>query len=320
MAASCGSPLTASARISIVPGDHGQDVVEVVRDAAGELADRLHLFGLPDPLLGRDLVGEVADEPVEHEAAARPQRGDAQLRRDFLAVPTPDLELAAGLTDLRSSPERRKACRAFLRGPPVRLADQFEHILPERFIARPAEDLLGLRIPVPDEALLVDLDEGVERSVDDAARQSLAFAQRLLRQPALGHVAADEEEALGRFGPCSEPGQPHRASVLVDAACVGKLRALPAPRRAHFLAGFLEMVGMDEVLAAAADHFLRPVAEDGLAARADLHQKSPASITMIRSCEVSKMRRSSSVCRCSACLVLSVSVMSAPLRDADGRA
>ena len=51
-------------------GDHGQDIVEVMRDAAGELADRLHLLGLPDPVLGRDPVGEVADESVEHEAVA----------------------------------------------------------------------------------------------------------------------------------------------------------------------------------------------------------------------------------------------------------
>ena len=247
MAASCGSPLTASARISIVPGDHRQDVVEVVRDAAGELADGFHLFGLPDPLLGRDLVGEVAHESVEHEAAARLQRGDAQFDRDFLAVPPPGLELAAGLTD-RVVAGKQEGLQGFLERPSlVRLADQFEQILPERFIARPAEDVLGLRIPVPDEALLVDLDEGVERGVDDAARQLLAFAQRLLRQPALGHVAADEEEPLDRFGPCSEPGQPYRASVLVDAARIGKLRALPAPRRAHFLAGILQMVGMDEV-------------------------------------------------------------------------
>ena len=52
------------------PGDHGQDVVEVVRDAAGELADGFHLFGLPDPVLGGDLVGEIAHEAVEHEAVA----------------------------------------------------------------------------------------------------------------------------------------------------------------------------------------------------------------------------------------------------------
>ena len=67
-------------------------------------------------------------------------------------------------------------------------------LLPERFVVRPAEDLFGLRIPVPDAAALVDLDEGVERGIDDAARQLFAFAQRFLRQPALGHVAANEED------------------------------------------------------------------------------------------------------------------------------
>ena len=51
-------------------GDDGEDIVEVMRDAAGELADGFHLLGLPDPVLGRDLVGEVADEAVEHEAVA----------------------------------------------------------------------------------------------------------------------------------------------------------------------------------------------------------------------------------------------------------
>ena len=38
-------------------GDHGQNVVEVVRDAAGELADGFHLLRLPDlGLVGLDLL------------------------------------------------------------------------------------------------------------------------------------------------------------------------------------------------------------------------------------------------------------------------
>ena len=37
--------------------DHGQEVVEVVRDAAGELADGFHLLRLPDlRLVGFDLL------------------------------------------------------------------------------------------------------------------------------------------------------------------------------------------------------------------------------------------------------------------------
>ena len=51
-------------------GDDRQDIVEIVRDAAGELAEGFHLFRLPDPVLGRDLVGEIAEESVEHDALA----------------------------------------------------------------------------------------------------------------------------------------------------------------------------------------------------------------------------------------------------------
>ena len=54
-------------------GDHGQDIVEVVRDAAGELAERFHLLGLPDAVLRRDRSVRSRDEPVEHHAVAAPQ-------------------------------------------------------------------------------------------------------------------------------------------------------------------------------------------------------------------------------------------------------
>ena len=90
MAASCGSPLTASARISIVP-------VITVRILLKSCAmppvssHRLHLLGLPDPVLGRDPVGEIADECIEYEAVARLQCGDAQFSGDLRSIPPPDL-------------------------------------------------------------------------------------------------------------------------------------------------------------------------------------------------------------------------------------
>ena len=71
-----------------------------MRDAAGELADRLHLFGLPDPLLRRDLVGEVAEKSVEHDAVAAFQRGDAELDLELLAVAPQGLDLEAASEDL----------------------------------------------------------------------------------------------------------------------------------------------------------------------------------------------------------------------------
>jgi len=185
-------------------GDDGEDIVEIVRDAAGELADGLHLLGLPDAVLGGDLVGEVAHEAVEHEAVAALQLGHAQFDLEFLAVAPDRVDFEAAAEDGAFSTAQEP-----LHAGGVRVAvgvrdDQFAEFGSHRFGVRPSEDVLGLRIPIRDRALLVHLDEGVERVVDDAARQLLAFAQRFLCPPALGHVAADEEEPLRGFGrsPC----------------------------------------------------------------------------------------------------------------------
>jgi len=48
-------------------GDDGEEIVEVVRNAAGELADGIHLLRMAQLLLGRDLLGDVADH---HEMRA----------------------------------------------------------------------------------------------------------------------------------------------------------------------------------------------------------------------------------------------------------
>jgi len=83
--------------------------------------------------------------------------------------------------------------------------DQFAELSSQRFIMRPAEDFFRLGIPVSDPAAPVELHEGVERGIDDAARQLFAFAQRFLCQPAFGHVAADEEIPPDRLRPCAHP-------------------------------------------------------------------------------------------------------------------
>ena len=43
-----------------IAGDHGQQIVEVVRDPAGELADRLHLLCLAELFLGFPPLREIA--------------------------------------------------------------------------------------------------------------------------------------------------------------------------------------------------------------------------------------------------------------------
>ena len=61
------------------PDDAGEEIVEVMRDAAGQLSDGLHLLGLPQLVLGaalrRDLVRD-ADEPLNVPALDRQRRQD----------------------------------------------------------------------------------------------------------------------------------------------------------------------------------------------------------------------------------------------------
>jgi hypothetical protein len=147
MAASCGSFSTASARISI-PGDHRQDIVEIMRDAAGELADGFHLLGLAKPVLRRDLVSEVAQEAVEHESVAAFQRGDAQFDLDLLAV-TPlgvDFDPASEDVAFSGAQEAVEGCR--VRGAVSLRNDQFSETLAQRLVARPPEYAFRLGIPV----------------------------------------------------------------------------------------------------------------------------------------------------------------------------
>ena len=174
-------------------GDDGQDVVEVVRDAAGELSDGIHLLRLAQLRLAGDLVGQVADECVEHVAAQAAQCRDGELDPELAAVAPDRFDLEAlaqdcGLAGVEKAFEPRLVTRA-VRGRHDRGGER----PPDRLGARPAEHRLGLPVPLRDVAGLVHLHEGIERRVDDPARHLLAFRERLLGLLALRHVAADVE-------------------------------------------------------------------------------------------------------------------------------
>ena len=76
-------------------GDDGEHVVEVVRDAAGELADRLHLLRLPQLLFGRELLRDVAQEQVEDIAVAAAHAGHRHFHLDRPSVLAAGIELEA---------------------------------------------------------------------------------------------------------------------------------------------------------------------------------------------------------------------------------
>ena len=71
----------------VVAGDDGEQVVEVVGDAAGELPDRLHALRLAQRLVLHDLLADVAVE--QHEADEQPllvaQHRDDDLGGELLA-------------------------------------------------------------------------------------------------------------------------------------------------------------------------------------------------------------------------------------------
>ena len=60
-----------------VAADRGEQVVEVVRDAAGELADGLHLLRLPELVLEPVPRGDVGGDGGVADDGARPRRGPA---------------------------------------------------------------------------------------------------------------------------------------------------------------------------------------------------------------------------------------------------
>ena len=62
--------------------DDGEQVVEVVRDARGELADGLHLLRLPELVLEMQPLGDV----LRHEQNVRLARDRERLERDERAA------------------------------------------------------------------------------------------------------------------------------------------------------------------------------------------------------------------------------------------
>ena len=124
-----GRPVIGEQQIGIAD-DRGQHVVEVMRDAAGELADRLHLLALREILLQRALLGRVeredggaralvaaADRRPRRRSAPSARAGAFQRRRRAGAIsPSP---LAGRGDRMRARPARsRSATRSKIDGRP----------------------------------------------------------------------------------------------------------------------------------------------------------------------------------------------------------
>ena len=78
------------------PRDHREHVVEFMRDAAGELADRFHLLRLDQPLLGEALLADIPEEVVEDVAVAAAKCSGRHFHQEFAAVPVHCARLEPG--------------------------------------------------------------------------------------------------------------------------------------------------------------------------------------------------------------------------------
>ena len=95
------------------PADHrGEQIVEIVGDAAGELADRLHLLRLAERLLGALALADLGLQPVERGAEVGGALGDPRLSTSCGQLPFGDVVGDADEADMLAA------------RPPARLRDR----------------------------------------------------------------------------------------------------------------------------------------------------------------------------------------------------
>ena len=192
-------------------GDHGQDIVEVVRDAAGELADRVHLLRMPQLGFRGLLLGQVAAD--EEMPADRLRPGAGPVQRDGLAVLVDIARLEIALLC------PRRAARISLRVLfEIVGVDEFHRAVPDHVGGLIAEDRRGARADLDEIPRGVGHQDEVVRGIEDAPPLLDFLAERLLRPLAFGDVARDlgdaDDLAGGRRGsgrcsarhrPCGRP-------------------------------------------------------------------------------------------------------------------
>ena len=181
--------------------DRGQQIVEIVRQAAGELPERLHLLR-PEQLLARflqpllrlALLGHVAGDLGEADQLAVfvADRVDHHARPEAGAVlaDAPALRfVAAGLP---------RGLERAVRDSGVEILGRVEaaEMLADDVFGRIALDPLGAGIPVGHPAFGVEHVDGIiGDALDQDPEAPLGLEQRLLRLALLGHVAGDLGEA-----------------------------------------------------------------------------------------------------------------------------
>ena len=234
-----------------------------MRDAAGELADRIHLLRLAQLLLQLVAFGDIGERECHaFDLAAIEHGGRIETDIGQRTILAPSLH-----PDVTQSLARQRARKKFVelgfvirRHQKIGLADRFVGAVSENLLSGPAPDHYG--------AVGRETDDRNRRRIDDRGQHFIRGALGALETLLFGHVAADEEVASLGLRPHAGPRQRDRVAVLVNIAGVEIADLAAAPRQTHFVAGGFKIVRMNEIDADMADHLLRPIIQDGLGARA----------------------------------------------------
>ena len=158
--------------------DHRQEVVEVVGDAARELAHRLHLLRLPELLLELFLLREIDEDP--HRACHPSPRVDEGSGGgddvDEGAIPSPPLRLVERGDAPAVLGDRGVELGALVIG-------NGGHRLPEHLVLVPAKHARGALVPQHDAPGLVHGDDGHGRGVDEGLEPLARVAKGGLGPP-----------------------------------------------------------------------------------------------------------------------------------------
>src|SRR5215208_6961580 len=257
---------------------HGQKVVEVVRDTAGELADRLHLLRLEqllarlvEFLLGFTLLAQIAGDFGKADdlatVVANGIDGDAGPKAAAVLAHTPAFGNHLPLGFGNGKKLFRQA------GSAIFLGIETREVLAHDFVRAIALQMLRAGIPVGYATIRGKHENRmVPHAVDQQAKLPLAFFKPQLRSAVLCQVARDLGEAddgaiLGmhgiehRRGPETGAVLAHTPSFILEAA--DGLCRLQSPRR---LSG-REVLRREEHRKIFADDLLGAVALDAFGAR-----------------------------------------------------
>ena len=168
-----------------VAGDDGQQVVEVVRDAAREAADRLQLLRQREPLLEPQPLGHVVREHERRPAALHDHPAGGDLDVDHRAV--------LGLVTPHARHRRARPAAVAEVG-----EQRFDVLSWPDVLDRHAQELLARVAVVPDRGL-VDGQEAQRLGVVDPHRERARLEQQPVALLGAGE-RADEAGVLDRVG------------------------------------------------------------------------------------------------------------------------